>query len=100
MEQEDNAYEADDDGFQDQIPLQRLDGFIDQPGAVVASHNFHSRRKRRCNLMQLGFHTTDYVKRIHSETHDHNAANSLPFALPVGSPAAHLRPEIYAAQIA
>ena len=40
-----DADEADDDGLEDQVALERVDGLVDQPGAVIAGDDLNAGRQ-------------------------------------------------------
>jgi hypothetical protein len=93
VEEEGNADEADDDGLGNEVPLQRVDRLIDQPGAVVASHDLNAGRERRRDLLELGFYAVDDIESVHAVAHHHDAAYGLAFSLPVGRAAPLVRPK-------
>jgi len=44
MKEKHDADEADDDGFENQITLERVNRFVDEPRTVVAGDDFDARR--------------------------------------------------------
>ena len=53
VKEEHDADKADDDGFGDQVALQGMDRFVDEPGAVVASDDLNAGRQRRRKLLKF-----------------------------------------------
>ena len=54
MEQESNRHEADDDGFFEEIALERFDGCLNQSGPVITGDDLDAGRKRRFDF-ELAF---------------------------------------------
>src|SRR5665213_139992 len=90
MEEKDDNYEADDDGLFHEVALQRLDGFLDQTGAVVTRHYFHAWRKRRFDLRELLLDAVDYCQSVQAVAHHHDAAYGFAIALPFDNAFPHI----------
>ena len=61
MEQESNCDKTDHKAFEKQVTLQGLDRFADQAGAIIASMDFHSRRKRGSDFGDLSFDSVNDI---------------------------------------
>src|SRR5882762_2257529 len=82
MKQKNDDDEADDNGLFHEVALQGLDGFLDQPGAIVTRHDFHARRERRFDLRELLLDPVDYRQGIQAVAHHHDATYGFSIALP------------------
>ena len=74
VKQEHDNDQADDDRLLQQVALERVDGGMDEAGAVVSGDDFDAGRKRRLDFRELGFHAVDDSERVHAVAHDDNAA--------------------------
>src|SRR6266567_1913694 len=99
MKQENDDYQANDDGLFDEVPLKSTDGGVDQPGAVIARNDFDARRQRSGDLGELAFNAGDHVERVQSIAHYDNAADRFASAIPFGDAAADVRPERHASKV-
>ena len=99
VEEKGNADEAYNDCLEEEVPLERVNRLVDEPGAVIAGHNFNAGRQRGRNLLELGLHSIDDIERIHAVAHNDNAADGFPLPLPVSRAPPHIRTERDCAQI-
>ena len=53
MPEEDQDHDADNDHFHDQLMLQRVDGSINQFGAIIGVDDLYTLGKRRLKFLQL-----------------------------------------------
>src|SRR6266700_5235635 len=100
MKQKDDDDQADDDRFFEKIPLQCLDGCIDQIGAVVSRHDLDAGRKRWRNLVELLLDSIDNVQRIHPLTHYDNSTDGFALSIPLRNSFADVGTEAHCSQIA
>ena len=93
MKQENNDDQADDDRFLHEVALERFDGGMNQPRAIVTGDDLDSRRQRRLDLGKLLLDSVDHVERIQAVPHHYNASDRFPLAIPLGHAFADVRSE-------
>ena len=64
VEQEDDADQGDDQGFFEQRDLERVDGLVDQFGAVIHRFNRHPRGQARRDLGDFRLEVVDDLERV------------------------------------
>ena len=84
VQQEDDADESDDDALLDQRALQRLDGAMDQVGAVVDGDDAHVLGQARRDLLDLLLDVGDDVERVLAVALHDDAADHLALAVELG----------------
>src|SRR5690349_20256454 len=82
MEEKCNRDETNDDGFFEQITLQRMDGISDQTRAVVPGYNFDARRQGRLDVGELFLNAINDVERVHSVAHHNDSADRFALSIP------------------
>ena len=75
------------------LPLQVVDGALDQRGAVVRRDDFDAFRQARAQLVELRLHPHDGVARVVAVAHDDHATDRLALAVEFADAPAHLGPE-------
>ena len=92
VKQKDNAHQADDQKFFQQLKKEVVDGALNQARTVVNRDHFNAIGQARLQLGQLGLNAIDGFLGIFTETHHHDATNGLPFPVKLGNTAPHLWP--------
>ena len=69
VEEKDDGDEADDDGFKDEIALEGVDGFVDEPGTVVAGGDFDAGGQRGRDFLEFLFDAVDDIERVLTVAH-------------------------------
>ena len=94
VQEEHDAHERDDDALLDQRALERLDGIVDQLGAVVDGDDLGALRQAGGDLGQARLDVVDHVQRVGAEPLQDDAARDLALAVQLGDAAALVRPEL------
>ena len=71
------------------------DRAVDQRSAVIGDLDLHTLRKSRPDLLQSGLHIADHAAGIRAGAHHDDAADRLALPVPLGQPAAALRPQAH-----
>ena len=100
MKEENNRYQADDNGLSQKVALQRSDCRADQSGAVVAGLDLNSIRQRWRDLCNLAFHAVDHVQSVLAVAHHDNAAYGFSFTLPLRDPFPDIGAETHRGEVA
>ena len=87
VQQEDDADERDDEAFLEQGSLQRVDGAVDQVGAIVDGVDGHALRQARRNLGEAILDVLNYGQGILTETLERDTGDDLPFSIHFGDAA-------------
>ena len=87
VQQEHDADQRDDDAFLEQRVLERVDGGVDQVGAVVDRHDLDRLRQAGGDLLEALLDVLDDVERVDAEALQHDAAGDLAFAVQFGDAA-------------
>ena len=96
MEQEDDDDDRDGDRLFDERSAQRGDRLTDEPGSIVGRYDFHTRRHRLPNLVQLRLHALDDIQGVLAKTHHDDAADDFASAIEVrnASPDVRSQPDL------
>ena len=94
MQQEDDTDQGDDDALLEQRLLQRVDGRIDQIGAVVDRHDLDRLRQAACDVREALLDVLDDVEGVDAETLQHDATGDLALAVEFGDAPALVRSEL------
>ena len=100
MKQEDDDHEAYDDRLFEEFALQRIDGCLDQPRAIVAGDNFDAGREAAANFRYPRLDAVDDVERVLPVAHHDDTADGLPFAVPFGNSLSQVGPKAHDAEVA
>ena len=92
VQQEDQAYQGNHQGFLDQLVVQVIHRPLDQRRPVVDRHDLNSWRKTGLDLDDLGLHRLDDRQGVLAGAHDHHAPGDLAFAVQLHDTAAQFRP--------
>src|SRR2546430_888933 len=84
MKEKNDNHETDNHGLFDEIAFQRIDRRLDKFRPVIAGDNFDAPRQSLANLSEPLLHTIDDSDGILPITHDNDAADRLPVAIPLG----------------
>ena len=90
MRQEKNAYQRHDQELLRQRRLEAVDRALDQPRAVVGDLDLDPFGQAGLDVLQLGLDVVDDLQGVCTVADDHDAADRLAFAVPVGQAAPHL----------
>ena len=82
------------DHFFEEFFLERFNGTVNERTAVVGDGVFHVGRQPFHRFVQLFFHVDDDLARVGAVTHNHNAADGLSLAVPLGDTAPHVGTEL------
>ena len=99
VQQEHDAHQCDDDALLQQRVLERVDGGVDQVGAVVDRHDLDRFRQAARDLRKALLDVLNHVQRIDAKTLQHDAAGDLALAVELGNAAALVRPQFDAGDV-
>ncbi len=81
MQQEHDADQSDDNAFLDKRMLERVDGGVDQVGAVIDRNDLDGFREAAGDLLEPLLDVLDDVECVDAEALQHDAARDLPLAV-------------------
>ena len=81
MQQEDEADQRDDQAFLDQRPFERVDGAVNQVGAIVDGFDGDALGQARRNLGKAVLDVADHGERVLAEALQHDAGDDLALAV-------------------
>ena len=93
--QKQQTHETHDQHLLSKTEPDAADSAIDQRRAVIGDLQLDALGQARTDLLQPGLHIPDHAPGVGSEPHDHDPAHRLPFPVPLGQPAAALRPDAH-----
>ena len=99
VQQKHDAHQRDDEAFLEQRAAQRLDGAVDQLGAVVDRHHLDALGQRGSDLRQPRLDVGDDVERVGAEALQGDAAGDFAFAVELGDAASFVRAKLYARNV-
>src|SRR5262249_31799078 len=100
VQQEHDADERHDQTLLDQRVPERLDGGIDQIGAIVDRNNLDRLRQAGRDLVESLFHVVDDVERVDAEALQYDAAGNFAFTVEFGDTTPFVGAEFHARDVA
>ena len=100
MQQKRQADQGHNETFLDQFFLERLDGMINEVGAIVVDRHFHIRRQGFHGLLQPGFGVLDDLMSVGTVADHDDAADGFALAVGLGDAAPHVRAELDGGHVA
>src|SRR5439155_11657542 len=70
-----------DDRFFDERMAQRIDGFADEPRAIVGRDDLHAWRHRMLDFLEFRLDPVNHVERVLAKAHDDDAADHFALAI-------------------
>jgi len=99
MHQENQHHQRYDDGFLGQGAFERVDGPLDQVGAIIGNHDLDPRGQPLFQFPDLDLDPIDDILGVLTVAHDHDAAHRFTFAVFIQQPAPDGATHLHRAQV-